>query len=146
MIPLVYSPRFLVGIVGTRKRDTDIAFKKVKKSFFNLPREVRTNCWIVSGGCPKGGDRFAEMLARRKGIPIVIFYPDWREFNKSAGFVRNGSIADLSDYLIACVSKDRKGGTEDTIKKFKKKLKYDLGADRGKQIKKKIKEFLKIVK
>jgi len=32
----------------------------------------------------------------------------------------NTYIARDSDILIACVSKDRKGGTEDTIKKYLK--------------------------
>ena len=32
-----------------------------------------------------------------------------------------GDIAEKSDVLVACVTKDRTGGTEDTIKKFLKK-------------------------
>ena len=55
-------------------------------------------------------------------MPIFIFHADWEKFGRGAGFVRNGDIANNSDVLIACVAKDRKGGTEDTIGKFLAKL------------------------
>lgn len=51
---------------------------------------------------------------------MIIFRADWKNYGKSAGFIRNGNIADKSDILIAIVAKDRKGGTEDTIRKAKK--------------------------
>ena len=78
---------------------------------------------IVSGGCPKGGDKFAEILADMYDIPIKIFKAKWRvngRYNKYAGFERNTLVAEYGTDMIACVAKDRKGGTEDTIKKFKK--------------------------
>lgn len=74
--------------------------------------------WIISGGCPRGADRIAEGIAKSRGIPILIFYPNWKKYRKSAGLIRNTEIAKNSDILIACVSDDRKGGTEDTIKKY----------------------------
>ena len=77
--------------------------------------------WIVSGGCPKGGDRFSEVIAKKYGIPILIFYPNWNKYGRGAGLVRNSDVANNSDILIGCVSKDRTGGSEDTIKKFLKK-------------------------
>jgi len=106
-----------IGIVGTRSRDTINDLTLVTKVFFNLYQE---GALIISGGCPKGGDRFAEVIAKKHGIPILIFYPDWEKHGKIAGFLRNTHIAQNSDILIACVASDRTGGTEDTIKKFKK--------------------------
>ena len=44
----------------------------------------------------------------------------WEIYGNSAGFARNPFISDHSDYLIACVTKDRTGGTEDTVKLFLK--------------------------
>lgn len=88
--------------------------------------------WIVSGGCKKGGDAFAERIAKDFGIPILIFEARWNHkwknykfirlqyTNKNAGKIRNVPIAEHSDILIACVSPDRTGGTEHTIEKFKK--------------------------
>ncbi len=108
----------VIGVVGTRRRDTLKDFKKVEKSFFEIYKE---GDFICSGGCPQGGDRFAEKIAKKNGIPIITFYPNWDKYHKGAGFVRNTPIAECSDFLIACVAEDRTGGTEDTIQKFIKK-------------------------
>lgn len=105
----------IIGVIGTRQRDTVNDRLIVEKEFFDIYSE---GDWICSGGCPRGGDRFAEKIAKDNGIPILIFYPAWNKFGKRAGFIRNTDIAENCDVLIACVSKDRKGGTEDTIKKF----------------------------
>lgn len=104
-----------IGIVGTRRRDNAQAYMQVEKAFFNIYKE---GDWIISGGCQIGADRFAEVIAKKFGIPILIFYPNWDKYKKGAGFVRNLDIAKMSDRLIACVATDRTGGTEDTIKKY----------------------------
>ena len=104
-----------IGIIGTRRRNSGEAFKKIKEIFFEVYEE---GDYVISGGCPKGGDRCAEQIAKENGIPITIYFPDWKKYGRGAGLVRNGDIATNSDVLIACVAKDRKGGTEDTIKKF----------------------------
>ncbi len=105
-----------IGIVGTRKRDGYVDFIEVTEAFDKI---YKHGDMIISGGCPKGGDRFAEIIAKRNQIPITIYYAQWNHFGKTAGYVRNSDIARASDVLIACVAKDRKGGTENTIKKFK---------------------------
>ena len=107
----------VIGIVGSRRRDTEKDFHKVAKAFFSVYKDED---WICSGGCPKGGDRFAEKIAKDEGIPILTFYPKWRKYGRSAGFKRNTDIAKRVDILIACVAADRTGGTEDTILKFTK--------------------------
>ena len=113
-----------IGIIGTRRRNNSEAYKKVETAFFEI---YENGDWICSGGCPKGGDRFAEVIAKKYGVPILIFYPNWEKYKKAAGIVRNGDIAFHSDVLIACVAKDRKGGTENTIKSFlKNKLRNTL--------------------
>lgn len=107
----------VIGIVGTRGRNEVSELCIIRAKFFSVYKD---GDWICSGGCPQGGDRFAEMIAKGEGIPILIFYPKWNKYGKSAGFKRNTEIAKRTDVLIACVSKDRTGGTEDTIKKFTK--------------------------
>jgi hypothetical protein len=108
----------IIGIIGTRRRDTPMAYKEVHNKFFEL---YEPGDWICSGGCEKGGDRFAEIIAKKYGIPIIIFYPDWKNKGKGAGLIRNGDIANKSDILISCVATDRTGGAEDTIRKFLKR-------------------------
>lgn len=106
-----------IAIIGSRRRDKPEDFISVLKCFEKI---YKNGDEIVSGGCSKGGDRFAERLAAIGRIPITIFKADWKRFGRGAGFVRNKDIAKLGTVLIACVVSDRKGGTEDTIKKFKK--------------------------
>lgn len=104
-----------IGIVGSRRRDSLEDMAEVKKA---LTAIYKHGDELVSGGCPAGGDRFAEVFARKLEIPIKIYYAEWKKYGRSAGFQRNGLIAHDADILIACVAADRKGGTEDTIKKF----------------------------
>jgi hypothetical protein len=104
-----------IGIVGTRRKDGSVSYTKVEKLFLELAEQGDV---IISGGCKKGGDRFAEVIARKFAYPVVVFYANWKKYSKGGGMVRNTDIAKNSDILIACVAADRKGGTEDTIKKF----------------------------
>lgn len=106
-----------IGIVGSRRRDEPIDFVAVMTAFDKLYTKGDA---IVSGGCPKGGDHFAERIAKERGITITIHYPDWNTHGKGAGFERNTRIAEDADVLIACVAADRTGGTEDTVKKAQK--------------------------
>ena len=106
-----------IGIIGSRSRDISLDLTKTWNKFIDV---YKSGDIIVSGGCPKGGDRFAELIAKEQNIPIIIYPADWEKHGRAAGFIRNTDIADKSDVLIACVSDDRTGGTEDTIKKFQK--------------------------
>ncbi len=113
--------------MGTRSRNTSAAFKLIEEKFWQIYKE---GDWIVSGGCLKGADRFAEQLAKQEGIPILLFYPNYKRYNRGAPTIRNGSVAENADIVIACVRhpeegleevlKRKKGGTEDMLKKFVK--------------------------
>lgn len=108
----------VIGIVGSRRRDTHRDYDLLEAEFFKVFEWGDT---IVSGGCPKGGDKFAEMIARRYGITIVIHHARWDgPDGRAAGWVRNSLIARDCDVLLAVVAADRRGGTEDTVKKVKR--------------------------
>ena len=107
-------------IIGSRRRDTHSDFVKVHNCFVAIYSE---GDMIVSGGCKKGGDRFAEILIKEFKTPKKIFEAKWRKdgkYNRYAGFERNTLVAKFGDEVIACVAPDRRGGTEDTIRKFEK--------------------------
>jgi len=115
-----------VGIVGSRRRDTPEDLKIVRNALLLILSETEEKVILVSGACPKGADRFAEILARELGLPIILHKPKFNEMKSNTTweyarvcYDRNTLIAKDSDILIACVAADRKGGTEDTIKKFK---------------------------
>lgn len=120
------KPGKIIGIIGTRKRDTSAAARVIINKFEEIYEE---GDWICSGGCGKGGDRFAEQIAKSRGIPIIIFYPNYKKYGSPASlFIRNGEVAKTSDIIIACVVNPEdgidkvlgrtKGGTEDTLRKF----------------------------
>lgn len=142
---------FYVGIIGSRRRNTDADLIAVYRAFLDTTMSVpHERIVIVSGGCPQGGDLFAEKIALLIGLPFLAFksnvqvagdpeneehghmrihLPDdqlfadvsdrWRKTKQN--YARNRLIAeDSRDALIACVAADRKGGTEDTIKHYKR--------------------------
>ena len=113
----------VIGIVGTRTRDSYQDCLEVKKVFLKIYKPGDTIC---SGLCSRGGDRFAVVLSRKFNTKTLWFPAEWEKYGKAAGFIRNIDIAENSDVLIACVSNDRKGGTEDVIKKYLKLGKTDL--------------------
>lgn len=104
-----------IGIVGSRRRDSTQDFIKCYHKFLEVYQEEDR---VVSGGCPQGGDRFAEIIARKMGLTFIVHYPNWNgPAGRGAGIVRNTQIAQDCSILIALVADDRTGGTEDTVKK-----------------------------
>lgn len=107
----------IIGVIGSRRRATTLDFKAVEEAVLN---EYEVGDQLVSGGCPQGGDHFAETIAKHYQIPITIHYARWNALGKRAGFARNTDIAEDADVLIACVAADRTGGTEHTIKEYER--------------------------
>jgi hypothetical protein len=121
----------MIGIIGSRRRDSARDYELTRAKFLSIYSPCDE---IVSGGCPKGGDHFAELIAQLFQVPITIHYPDKSKLDMKLmklnpraafakiAFARNGLIARDADVMIAVVAPDRKGGTEDTLKTFRKKL------------------------
>lgn len=107
----------IIGIIGTRKKNSLAHYRKVKEAFLKVYKKGDTIC---SGLCHAGGDRFAVMLQRYYKTPYIWHEAEWDRLGSDAGKIRNTYIAEDSDVLIAMVADDRKGGTEDTIEKFVK--------------------------
>ncbi len=107
----------IIGIVGSRRRNTSTDFFACEKAFLEIYKDGDE---IVSGGCPQGGDRFAEQLAKKYQVPIKIYYAQWDKLGRGAGFARNTYIARDADVIMALPASDRTGGTEDTLKKAEK--------------------------
>lgn len=109
-----------LGIVGSRNfHDYDSFIKNVNEILIHWNVNLYYFNEIASGGC-EGTDKLAEKLAHNYNIKTRIFYPDWNQFGRAAGPIRNSQIVEHSDYLIAFVAKDSIG-TLDTIKKAQAK-------------------------
>lgn len=55
---------------------------------------------VVSGTC-RGPDKWGEVWARKRGIPIKCFEPEWQLKGRAAGILRNEEMGDYADALIA---------------------------------------------
>lgn len=119
-----------IGIVGSRRRDTNEDLQLLLDRLIPIlemyDREGK-DITIVSGGCPFGGDRFAEIIIDQFGLKPLIHRPDKSQLPRNPerrdfariNFARNTLIARDSDVLIAILA-ETKGGTDDTVRKFKK--------------------------
>ena len=114
-----------IGIIGSRSRDSKADLEATRRVFDSVYEKGDR---IVSGHCPQGGDKYAEIFAKELGLTeksgrLVLHRPDWDKHGKGAGFVRNTYIAEDADILIAVVKDNDNpliGGTGDTIKKATK--------------------------
>ena len=117
--------KYYLGIIGSRRRNSPEDKELVRKALLMLI-DTEGRPVLISGGCPKGADRFAEELAKELNLDIIIHYPDLsgcvtkNDFRREY-YRRNLLVAANADVLIACVASDRKGGTEHTIKNYLKK-------------------------
>ena len=106
-----------VGIVGSRRW-------KSRSAVESLVNTLSADTTVVSGGA-KGVDSWAAEYARKRGLKVIEFLPDYPSFGSprweytQAYYVRNRQIAEHSEVVYAFVAPDRKGGTENTIKHAK---------------------------
>ena len=118
-----------IAIVGSREI-IDCQFIESKLlEVLKLNNIAIENVELVSGGA-RGVDFCAEQIAKKYGLSIRIFFPNYQKFNKKAPLIRNTLIVQNSDLVIAFPSATSRG-TYDTINKAKK-LKRKLYIFRGK--------------
>jgi len=85
----------IISITGSRSF-TDYTYFTEKVNSFLQDKEV--TC-VVSGGA-SGTDALAKKYCDEKNIKILELLPDWKQFGKSAGIIRNKKIIDQSDFNI----------------------------------------------
>lgn len=107
-----------VAIVGSRRR-------RDRATIEIFVGQLPPGTIVVSGACEDSADVWAAAAARARGLEVVEFKPDLTgcrqrfEYTKRF-YARNQMVADACDRLVAFVADDRKGGTEDTIKRARK--------------------------
>lgn len=100
-----------IAIVGSRNfSDLDLV-----RDFI---RQLNHRTIIISGGA-RGVDQTAAETATARGMEVNIILPDWSRFGKSAGMLRNTTIVELADIIVAFWD-GRSRGTADTIRKARK--------------------------
>lgn len=98
-----------VAIVGSRNWTDEQA---IINTMNELVKETLID-HIVSGGAT-GADTIGENWATLAGIPVVIHYPDWNRYGKSAGYKRNELIVGDADLVMAFQINGSRG-TQHTI-------------------------------
>jgi predicted Rossmann fold nucleotide-binding protein DprA/Smf involved in DNA uptake len=98
-----------VAVVGSRQ------FKNWGQLKFVLDKILEQDDELVSGGA-LGVDSMAQRYAKEFGYDIKIFYPKYARYGKPATFMRNKTIVENSDLVLAFYQGGRfqKGGTANT--------------------------------
>lgn len=97
----------VVAIIGSR---TFFDFKRVEEEILKLKLDITR---IVSGGA-NGADQLGELFANKYNIPLIIYPPNWDEYGKAAGFIRNKEIVNDADLIIAFWD-GKSSGTKNTL-------------------------------
>ena len=96
-----------IAVIGSRTFDD---YNRLKRILDLYPATT-----IVSGGA-KGADSLGERYADEKGIKKEIYVPQWDLFGKKAGFMRNTTIIENCDMVVAFWDAESKG-TKDSLDK-----------------------------
>lgn len=71
--------------------------------------EVPWRITEVVSGTARGADQCGEWYARKWNIDLKTFPADWKNYGKSAGYIRNGEMAEYADALVAFWDGESKG-------------------------------------
>lgn len=122
------KPTVKVGIVGSRSiTSSEYVFSVLD---FYLSRLLEENEVVIVSGSAIGIDSLGAQWAELRKLKTEIYLPDYKQYGKSATFLRNQQIIDNLDYLIAITTGSN--GTADSIKRAVKKnipikiIKYDI--------------------
>lgn len=97
-----------VGVVGSR----GFPYKTMVVDY--MVWDFRDSDICVSGGCKVGVDAWVKALAAREGYTYEEIPADWDKYGKGAGFIRNSTLVDQIDRLVAFWD-GKSRGTQDTI-------------------------------
>lgn len=112
-----------ISITGSRSFTNYFLFAEKINSFLQ-DNDVTA---IISGGA-SGVDSLAKKYCKEKDILLVEFLPDWKQFGKRAGIIRNKKIIEASDFNIIFWDGKSKGSkfNIDYCKKNNKKMEVVL--------------------
>jgi hypothetical protein len=109
-------------IVGSRSFDDGIHtnYQRLEKEI--LARyPIKKIDAIISGGAV-GTDTLAQSFAKKYGLKMIIFYPNWNKYGNRAGALRNMMIVKEGDEALVFHDGESRGTTI-TIKMLEQKKK-----------------------
>ena len=93
-----------VAVIGSRDFNNDHLVYEILDNVNNRYKIDK----IISGGA-RGVDSLAKTYSKNNKIKYLEFLPDWKKYNKSAGFLRNYSIIKNSNLTLAFLKNDSVG-------------------------------------
>ena len=103
-----------LAIIGSRTFDD---YGLLSRTIFDYLAPIDSTTYIISGGA-KGADALGERFAYRNNAKLTVYRAEWDKYGKSAGFLRNQTIVNNCDMIVAFWDGKSKG-TADTINKAK---------------------------
>lgn len=85
-----------IAVVGSR--NISLSFERFYELLGDLLPDNATA--VISGGA-RGVDRLAAQFAKLRNLPVVEHLPDYNLFGRTAPLVRNRTIIDDSDFVVA---------------------------------------------
>ncbi len=98
-----------IAVVGSR--NISLSFERFYELLCDLLPDNATA--VVSGGA-RGVDRLAAQFAKLHNLPVTEHLPDYDAFGRIAPLVRNRTIVDDADFIVA-VWDGKSRGTLNTI-------------------------------
>jgi hypothetical protein len=83
-----------IAVIGSRNFTDQVLLENE----LNTIKEKVT--MVISGGA-NGADKLAEKWALDNNIPLEVYKPDWKNYGRAAGVVRNKLIIESCDYCYA---------------------------------------------
>lgn len=113
-----------IAVVGSREfanptqiaRELDALLEK-DEVIVSGGAESEKKCPVCKQGLPnRSADYIAAKYAKRKGFDLITYHPKYAQFGKPATFIRNKTIAENSDIVLAFYRKGhfQEGGTANT--------------------------------
>lgn len=109
-----------IAVIGSRDFNKKEYLYSAIDQFISESNEVDIS--IISGGA-QGADAIAKSYAHDRSYNYEEFKPDWKQFGRGAGPIRNAAIVEACDTLIAFWD-GKSRGTQDAINKAKKLNKH----------------------
>lgn len=110
-------------ITGSRNWiDTDSIVNTLGQYLSDLIKQgiTKEEITIVHGDCPNGADNIADWLAIAWNLKVERYPADWKQFGKSAGFIRNKQMVDSGVHICLAFRYNKSSGTTNTIELAKK--------------------------
>jgi hypothetical protein len=88
-----------------------------------LAEQLKTNTITIISGGAQGADSLGERYARLRNFDLARIKANWNKHNKSAGFVRNKEMLNLTDAVV-CFWDEKSTGTKHMVNITKGSLKH----------------------